>query len=56
MNTNEKYTLADLVIEHALKGGAQQVSVSVYETEVTNIEIRDQQIDSLKESNRNSCQ
>jgi PmbA protein len=54
MDTNEKYTLADLVIEHALKSGAEQVSVSINENRSNNIEIRDQKIDSLKESNQNS--
>ena len=53
MNTNEKYALADLVIEHALKSGAEQISVSIYDNRSTNIEIRDQKIDSLKESNQN---
>ena len=53
MNTDEKYTLADQVIEHALKSGADEVSVSLYDNRRTNIEIRDLQIDSLKESNRN---
>ncbi len=53
MNTKEKYDLADLVIEHALKSGADQVSVSIYDNRSTNIEIRDQKIDSLKESNQN---
>lgn len=52
MNTKEKYDLADLVIEHALKSGAQQVSVNIYENRSNEIEIRDQKIDSLKESNR----
>jgi PmbA protein len=52
MNTDEKYTLADQVIEHALKNGADEVSVSIYDNRRTNIEIRDQLIDSLKESNR----
>lgn len=54
MNTQEKYDLADLVIAHALKNGAQQVSVSIDESRNNNIEIRDQQIDNLTESNRNS--
>lgn len=54
MNTQEKYELADLVIAHALKNGAQQVSVSIDESRNNNIEIRDQQIDNLTESNRNS--
>lgn len=53
MNTSEKYTLADLVVEHAIKSGAEQASVSIYDNRSTNIEIRDQKIDSLKESNRN---
>jgi len=52
MNTKEKYDLADLVIEHALKSGAQQVSVNIYENRSNNIEIRDQKIDSLRESNQ----
>jgi PmbA protein len=54
MNTQEKYNLAELVIAHALKNGAQQVSVSIDESRNNNIEIRDQQIDNLTESNRNS--
>ena len=54
MNTNEKYNLADLVIGHALKSGAEQVSVNIYENRSNNIEIRDQKIDSLKESNQSS--
>lgn len=52
MDKNEKYSLADLVIEHALKSGANQVSVNIYENRSNNIEIRDQKIDSLKESNQ----
>lgn len=52
MNTNEKYDLANQVIEHALKSGAEQVSVTIYENRSNSIEIRDQKIDSLKESNR----
>jgi PmbA protein len=52
MDTNEKYSLADLVIQHALKSGAEQVSVVIYENRSNNIEIRDQKIDSLKESNQ----
>jgi PmbA protein len=54
MNTKEKYTLADQVIEYALKKGAQQVSVSIDDSRNNDIEIRDQQIDRLTESNRNS--
>jgi PmbA protein len=54
MNTNEKYTLANLIVEHALKGGVEQVSVVIQDNLSTNIEIRDQKIDSLKESNQSS--
>lgn len=53
MNTNEKYTLAEMVIDHALKNGADQVSVSIDESRASEIEIRDQNIDKLTESNRN---
>jgi len=53
MNTNDKYTLADLAIEHALKNGADQVSVVIDDNRSTSIEIRDQKIDSLQESNQN---
>lgn len=52
MTTKEKYELADLVIEHALKNGASQVAVSISGNRSTNIEIRDRKIDSLKESNQ----
>jgi PmbA protein len=53
MNTTEKYSLADQAIEHALKSGAEQVSVVIDDNRSTSIEIRDQKIDSLKESNQN---
>jgi PmbA protein len=54
MNTNEKFTLANLVMDHALKNGAEQVSVSIDDSRRSNIEIRDQKIDKLTESIRNS--
>jgi PmbA protein len=54
MNTNEKYTLANLVMDHALKNGAEQVSVSINDSTRSDIDIRDQKIDKLKESARNS--
>jgi PmbA protein len=54
MNTNEKYSLANLVMEHALKSGAEQVSVTINDSRSSNIEIRDQQIDKLTESIRSS--
>jgi PmbA protein len=54
MNTTEKYNLANLIVEHALKAGAEQVSVAIRDNRSTTIEIRDQKIDSLKESNKSS--
>jgi PmbA protein len=54
MNTKEKYELADMVKEHALKNGAAQVSVIIYDSRSSNIDIRDQKIDKLTESIRNS--
>ncbi len=52
MNAKEKYSLAEMVIEHALKSGAEQISVSIDENRSTTIEVRDQKTDSLKEANR----
>jgi PmbA protein len=54
MTTNEKYALAGLVMDHALKSGAEQVSVSINDSRKSDIDIRDQKIDKLKESVRNS--
>ncbi len=54
MNTAEKYTLASLVMDHAQKSGAEQVSVSINDSRRSNIDIRDQKIDKLTESIRNS--
>jgi PmbA protein len=54
MNTAEKYTLVSLVMDHALKSGADQVSVSINDSRRSNIDIRDQKIDKLTESIRNS--
>jgi len=54
MELQEKFDLANLVIEHARKNGANQVSVSISENRSTDIEIRDKKIDKLKESNQSS--
>lgn len=54
MNTKEKYALANLVMDHAMKNGAEQVSVSINDSTRSDIDIRDQKIDKLKESARNS--
>jgi len=54
MNIKEKYTLAEEVIDHALKSGAGQASVAIDEGINNEIEIRDQKIDRLIQSNRNA--
>ncbi|MBG0859380.1 MAG: TldD/PmbA family protein [Bacteroidales bacterium] len=53
MNTKEKYALAEEVINHALNSGAQQASAAIDESVSSEIEIRDQKIDKLTQSNRN---
>ncbi|HUX57513.1 MAG TPA: TldD/PmbA family protein [Bacteroidales bacterium] len=50
MNTNEKYEIADLVIKHALKNGANQIAVSIDDSTSRRIEIREKKIDRLQES------
>lgn len=50
MTTNEKYEIADLVIKHALKCGADQAAVSIGDSASRHIEIREQKIDRLQES------
>jgi len=54
MTRNEKYKLARWAIEHALKNGAQQASVSIYNDNSSRIEVREEKIDRLEEANRNS--
>lgn len=50
MNTNEKYEIADLVIKHALRNGADEVTVSISDSSSSHIETREQKIDRLQES------
>ena len=50
MNTTEKYEIADLVIKHAIKCGADQVAVAINDSASRHIEIREQKIDRLQES------
>jgi PmbA protein len=50
MNTNEKYEIADLVIKHALKCGADEVAVAISDSASSHIEIREKKIDRLQES------
>ena len=50
MDTNEKYEIADLAINHAIKSGASEVAVNIYESSRSDVEIREQKIDKLQES------
>ena len=50
MDTNEKYEIANLVINHAIKSGASEVAVNISESSSGYIEIREQKIDRLQES------
>ena len=53
MTKEEKYSIAKWAMEHAVKNGAQQARVSIYNNNSSEIEIRDEKIDKLQESNRN---
>jgi PmbA protein len=54
MTKEEKYSIAKWAMEHALKNGAQQASVSINENNSSRIEVRDEKIDKLEEANRNN--
>jgi PmbA protein len=54
MTREEKYSIARWAMDHALKSGAQQASVSIDENNSSRIEVRDEKIDKLEEANRNS--
>ncbi len=53
MTKEEKYSIAKWAMEHAIQNGAQQVRVSIYNNNSSEIEVRDEKIDKLQESNRN---
>jgi len=50
MTKKEKYTLAKWVIDHALKNGAQNAKVNIYESQKNDIEVRDKKIEKLQHS------
>jgi PmbA protein len=56
MTTEEKYNVAKWAMEHAVKNGAQQARVIIYNNNSSQIEVRDEKIDKLQESNRNGMQ
>lgn len=53
MTKEEKYSIAKWAMEHAIQNGAQQARVSIYNNNSSQIEVRDEKIDKLQESNRN---
>ena len=53
MTKEEKYNIAKWAMEHAIQNGAQQARVSIYNNNSSQIEVRDEKIDKLQESNRN---
>jgi len=54
MDRNEKYRIADLVINHTIESGADQVAVYIDDSSSRHIEIREQKIDRIQESIGNS--
>lgn len=56
MTKEEKYSIAKWAMEHAVKNGAKQARVIIYNNNSSQIEVRDEKIDKLQESNRNGMQ
>jgi PmbA protein len=56
MTKEEKYTIAKWAMEHAVQNGAQQARVIIYNDNSSQVEVRDEKIDKLQESNRNGMQ
>ncbi len=56
MTKEEKYSIAKWAMEHAVQNGAQHVRVSIYNNNSSQIEVRDEKIDKLQESNRSGMQ
>jgi len=52
MTKEEKYSLARWAMEHAIKNGAQQASVIISDSRSSSIEVREQKIDKLEQSNQ----
>lgn len=50
MTKEEKYTLAEWAMNHALENGAQQASVSIANSKSSSVEIREQKIDKLEQA------
>jgi len=50
MTKEEKYTLAKWAMNHALENGAQQVSVSISNSQSSSVEVREEKIDKLEQA------
>ncbi|WP_321287852.1 TldD/PmbA family protein [uncultured Sunxiuqinia sp.] len=50
MTREEKYSLAKWAMQHALDGGADQVSIIISQSKSSNVDVREQKIDTLKEA------
>ncbi len=54
MTKQEKYELAYWAMNHALKSGAQQVSVSISNNRSSSVDVRSEKIDKLEQANQSS--
>ena len=52
MTKEEKYSIAKWAMEHAIQNGAQQARVIIYNNNSSQIEVREEKIDKLQESNQ----
>ena len=53
MTKEEKYNLAKWAMNHALQNGAQQVSVSISNSQSSSVEVLDKKIDKLEQATQN---
>lgn len=52
MTISEKYSLAKWVIKIALRGGAQEIGVTIFDSLSNSVEVRDSKIDKLEQANQ----
>ena len=50
MTKEEKYTLAKWAVKQALENGAQDAKVSIYDSQSSSVEVREEKIDKLEQS------
>jgi PmbA protein len=54
MTKQDKYNLARWAMDHALKNGAQQASVSISNNQSSSVEVREEKIDKLEQANQSN--